>query len=72
MLKHEIKLHFGRDNNIMLNYFEPQEWLCREVGVEETDWNWSMADYDIEFGTTIDRIRFKYEEDKVKFILRWL
>ncbi len=76
-MMYEIKLYFGRGNlDIMLGYFEPQEWLCSEVGVEGKDWNWTMADYDdTEFGTgfpAIDRIQFKREEDKVKFILRWL
>ena len=72
ILKYEIKLRFGRDNlDILLGYFEPQEWLRREVGIEDRDWTWSMVEWDDE-GVGFDCIQFKREEDKVKFILRWL
>ena len=44
-----------------------RRWLLSNVGINHEDWEWwwdgSVRSYKFEF---------KHEEDKVKFILRWL
>ncbi len=44
-------------------YMAMDNWLWNNVGEEEIDFEW---------GFPADYILFKYEEDKVKFILKWL
>ncbi len=49
----------------ILSYLDQFDWLDHEIG--EGQWAWNPNDQ-----TDIDRYYFKSEEDKVKFILKWL
>lgn len=45
------------------DYIAMDNWLWNEIGEEEVDWEW---------GQQANYVFFYSEEDKVKFILRWL
>lgn len=54
-------------------------WLNAEVGAEHDDWTFGLhfaspsdPNVDVRGLGVIDKARFKREEDKVKFILKWL
>ena len=53
----DVKIH-----NTLLN-LEILEWLLDEVGERHKTWGWDLG---------ISKFYFVREEDKVKFILRWL
>lgn len=60
LLKYEVECPFGNDIYKMVT------WLYSEIGGEEKNWEiFSVGWRGITF-------RFKSEEDKIKFILRWL
>ncbi len=51
---------------------EIKDWLIAEIGGEYVEWKWIIEiRASIEHGN-IDVYSFRREEDKVKFILRWM
>ncbi len=53
-----------------VDHIRIREWLASEIGKENEDWIWTLHFPHDSF--SYDKFQFKYEEDKVKFILRWL
>lgn len=47
-------------------------WLKDNVGNEEKDWTWTIFFPDGGLVKTFDLFRFNNEEDRIKFILRWV
>lgn len=49
---------------------EIKKWLFSEVGNEYIEWAWTLHFPAHSFA--YDKFEFKHEEDKIKFILRWM
>lgn len=59
-----VSFDFQDDDTKVINQ-EMWDWLKSEIGKQNIDWKYIVSFFNHE-------IYFKCEEDKVKFILRWL
>ena len=61
MMKYFIDIPYNGDG---VTYWDHSEWIDNEIDADH--WLWDQSE------SIMERYYFKHEEDKVKFILRWL
>ena len=73
-LPYKVEISNERGDSFRGSILEDDQinWLESEVGKKEVDWIWLFVSRTGPSEKGQWRVEFKREEDKVKFILRWL
>lgn len=68
-LLYNVTLKIGAHprKNVALTYTQISDWLTSNIGEEKIDWEWYYIGLQNSW-----QFKFNTEEDKVKFILKWI